>query len=187
MASRLQRLEEETEEKEEQGAEPSREDGVGEEKSELEAVGVEEGEVMSVTDEVPSNGDAERNQQDREGKEKKNSDLDMEQEREKERKPFSLMPARHYTRSNMPRLRWTPDLHRLFLHAIARLGGQDSTRWSPEQSEQKRAPVNKLPAHSSYATHRTRVLNKILQLISIQRRTISQDEELELLFAGLSL
>uniref|UniRef100_A0A5K0W336 Myb-like domain-containing protein n=1 Tax=Nymphaea colorata TaxID=210225 RepID=A0A5K0W336_9MAGN len=125
MASRLQRLEEETEEKEEQGAEPSREDGVGEEKSELEAVGVEEGEVMSVTDEVPSNGDAERNQQDREGKEKKNSDLDMEQEREKERKPFSLMPARHYTRSNMPRLRWTPDLHRLFLHAIARLGGQD--------------------------------------------------------------
>ncbi|CAL1387545.1 unnamed protein product [Linum trigynum] len=40
--------------------------------------------------------------------------------------------------------------------------------------------MNKLPANSSYATHRLRVLNKILQLLSAQR-TIS-DEELELLF-----
>ncbi|KAK9085134.1 hypothetical protein Sjap_025545 [Stephania japonica] len=46
--------------------------------------------------------------------------------------------------------------------------------------------VNKLPAQSSYATHRMRVLNKLLQLLSIQR-TQSQDEELELLFAGLSI
>ncbi|KAF5796538.1 hypothetical protein HanRHA438_Chr08g0364851 [Helianthus annuus] len=46
--------------------------------------------------------------------------------------------------------------------------------------------VNQLPAHSSYATHRMRVLNKILQLLSVQR-TVSQDEELELLFAGLSI
>ncbi|KAL8256493.1 hypothetical protein R6Q59_031560 [Mikania micrantha] len=46
--------------------------------------------------------------------------------------------------------------------------------------------VNQLPAHSTYATHRMRVLNKILQLLSVQR-TISQDEELELLFAGLSI
>ncbi|XP_024976705.1 uncharacterized protein LOC112514456 [Cynara cardunculus var. scolymus] len=46
--------------------------------------------------------------------------------------------------------------------------------------------VNQLPAHSTYATHRMRVLNKILQLLSVQRTT-SQDEELELLFAGLSI
>ncbi|PWA35570.1 hypothetical protein CTI12_AA133380 [Artemisia annua] len=46
--------------------------------------------------------------------------------------------------------------------------------------------VNMLPAHSTYATHRMRVLNKILQLLSVQR-SISQDEELELLFAGLSI
>ncbi|KAK9268628.1 hypothetical protein L1049_000385 [Liquidambar formosana] len=59
--------------------------------------------------------------------------------------------------------------------------------------EEKKAAVqeemgrmNQLPAHSSYATHRLRVLNKLLQLMSIQR-TASQDEELELLFAGLSL
>ncbi|KAE8693435.1 putative ADP-ribosylation factor GTPase-activating protein AGD5-like isoform 2 [Hibiscus syriacus] len=46
--------------------------------------------------------------------------------------------------------------------------------------------MNSLPATSSYVTHRRRVLNKILQLLSIQR-TASQEEELELLFAGLSL
>ncbi|XP_062168702.1 uncharacterized protein LOC133874837 [Alnus glutinosa] len=46
--------------------------------------------------------------------------------------------------------------------------------------------MKRLPVNSTYATHRLRVLNKILQLISIQR-TAAQDEELELLFAGLSL
>ncbi|XP_020274930.1 uncharacterized protein LOC109849497 [Asparagus officinalis] len=48
------------------------------------------------------------------------------------------------------------------------------------------ARVNKLPSNSSYALHRIKVLNKILRLLSIPR-TISQEEELELLFAGLSL
>ncbi|KAJ7965665.1 Translation initiation factor IF-2 like [Quillaja saponaria] len=46
--------------------------------------------------------------------------------------------------------------------------------------------MNQLPANSTYATHRLRVLNKILKLMSTQR-TAAQDEELELLFAGLSL
>ncbi|XP_031115145.1 uncharacterized protein LOC116019159 [Ipomoea triloba] len=46
--------------------------------------------------------------------------------------------------------------------------------------------LSRLPQNSTYVSHRTRVLNKILQLLSIQRTT-SQDEELELLFAGLSL
>ncbi|CAA2990469.1 uncharacterized protein LOC111394756 [Olea europaea var. sylvestris] len=46
--------------------------------------------------------------------------------------------------------------------------------------------LNRLPANSSYASHRLRVLNKILQLLSVQRNT-SQDEELELLFAGLHI
>ncbi|CAA7394677.1 unnamed protein product [Spirodela intermedia] len=46
--------------------------------------------------------------------------------------------------------------------------------------------VNQLPANSSYAVHRMKVLNKLLHLMSI-KRTTTQDEELELLFAGLSL
>ncbi|CAI0443780.1 unnamed protein product [Linum tenue] len=33
--------------------------------------------------------------------------------------------VRKYNRSKMPRLRWTPDLHLCFLHAVERLGGQD--------------------------------------------------------------
>ncbi|KAI3441410.1 HTH myb-type domain-containing protein [Psidium guajava] len=33
--------------------------------------------------------------------------------------------VRPYIRSKMPRLRWTPELHLRFLHAVERLGGQD--------------------------------------------------------------
>ncbi|KAK4423327.1 putative Myb family transcription factor [Sesamum alatum] len=32
--------------------------------------------------------------------------------------------VRQYVRSKVPRLRWTPDLHHCFVHAIDRLGGQ---------------------------------------------------------------
>lgn len=34
--------------------------------------------------------------------------------------------VRQYIRSKVPRLRWTPELHRCFVHAIERLGGQHS-------------------------------------------------------------
>ncbi|MCO5594519.1 hypothetical protein L7F22_048551 [Adiantum nelumboides] len=34
------------------------------------------------------------------------------------------MAARPYVRSKLPRLRWTPDLHHLFVHVVERLGGQ---------------------------------------------------------------
>ncbi|KAJ8549471.1 hypothetical protein K7X08_033178 [Anisodus acutangulus] len=33
--------------------------------------------------------------------------------------------VRQYVRSKLPRLRWTPDLHRSFVHAIESLGGQE--------------------------------------------------------------
>lgn len=33
--------------------------------------------------------------------------------------------VRQYIRSKVPRLRWSPDLHQCFVHAIQRLGGQD--------------------------------------------------------------
>ncbi|KAL9843935.1 putative transcription factor MYB-HB-like family [Arabidopsis thaliana] len=35
--------------------------------------------------------------------------------------------VRQYIRSNMPRLRWTPDLHLSFVRAVQRLGGPDTT------------------------------------------------------------
>lgn len=34
--------------------------------------------------------------------------------------------VRPYVRSKVPRLRWTPDLHRCFVHAVQLLGGEDS-------------------------------------------------------------
>lgn len=34
--------------------------------------------------------------------------------------------VRPYVRSKMPRLRWTQDLHQCFVHAVERLGGEDS-------------------------------------------------------------
>ncbi|XP_061976618.1 two-component response regulator ARR18-like isoform X2 [Populus nigra] len=44
---------------------------------------------------------------------------------ENEMKAASTGSVRQYIRSKMPRLRWTPDLHLCFVHAVERLGGQD--------------------------------------------------------------
>ncbi|KAF5747637.1 Myb-like HTH transcriptional regulator family protein putative isoform 1 [Tripterygium wilfordii] len=44
------------------------------------------------------------------------------EENNNEKKSSSVRP---YVRSRMPRLRWTPDLHLRFVHAVERLGGQD--------------------------------------------------------------
>ncbi|WJX22818.1 hypothetical protein P8452_12092 [Trifolium repens] len=38
---------------------------------------------------------------------------------------FKPPAVRPYVRSKMPRLRWTPDLHRCFAHAVERLGGEE--------------------------------------------------------------
>ncbi|KAJ8425080.1 hypothetical protein Cgig2_034016 [Carnegiea gigantea] len=40
-------------------------------------------------------------------------------------KKTSSGSVRPYNRSKMPRLRWTPDLHLCFVHAVERLGGQE--------------------------------------------------------------
>ncbi|KAH6793014.1 myb-like HTH transcriptional regulator family protein [Perilla frutescens var. hirtella] len=40
-------------------------------------------------------------------------------------KKTNNIAVRQYVRSKMPRLRWTPDLHLSFVHAIERLGGQE--------------------------------------------------------------
>lgn len=47
-------------------------------------------------------------------------------EESEKREAKSSGPVRQYVRSKMPRLRWTPDLHLCFVHAVERLGGQES-------------------------------------------------------------
>ncbi|KAH7373471.1 hypothetical protein KP509_17G058400 [Ceratopteris richardii] len=49
--------------------------------------------------------------------------------------------------------------------------------------------LKQLPSSSAYAVHKLRVLNKILQILSVaaQARSVSAAEELELLFSSLSL
>ncbi|TXG60420.1 hypothetical protein EZV62_014993 [Acer yangbiense] len=85
----------------------------------------------------------------------------------------------------------------LYGHSEQIMDGKASTQlkgtWKEMGAEERKAAVNdelkrmnQLPANSSYVIHRLRVLNKILQLISLQR-TASQEEELELLFSGLSI
>lgn len=69
-----------------------------------------------------------------------------------------------------------------------------SDQWKQMADAEKKATLNAemdrmkvLPGSSNYAAHRIRVLNKVLELVSKQMRTRSENEELELLFAGLSL
>ncbi|XP_010937910.1 uncharacterized protein [Elaeis guineensis] len=44
---------------------------------------------------------------------------------EESKKATGSGSVRQYVRSKNPRLRWTPDLHLCFVHAVERLGGQD--------------------------------------------------------------
>lgn len=50
-------------------------------------------------------------------------EAEKEEEEEEQRRSGSV---RKYSRSKMPRLRWTPDLHLAFVNAVERLGGQES-------------------------------------------------------------
>ncbi|KAM7494770.1 hypothetical protein LguiB_029379 [Lonicera macranthoides] len=47
------------------------------------------------------------------------------EENEKKAPSASGSSVRQYIRSKNPRLRWTPDLHLRFIHAVERLGGQE--------------------------------------------------------------
>ncbi|XP_038685425.1 uncharacterized protein LOC119985257 isoform X2 [Tripterygium wilfordii] len=70
---------------------------------------------------------------------------------------------------------------------------QYNNRWKQMGCEEKKTAVDEeikrmkqLPSNSAYVSHRLRVLNKILHLMSAER-TASVEQELELLFAKLSL
>ena len=55
-----------------------------------------------------------------------NKDCDMDSSSKGEGSGQRALTVRQYNRSKLPRLRWTPDLHMAFVHAVERLGGQES-------------------------------------------------------------
>ncbi|XP_020399956.1 uncharacterized protein [Zea mays] len=54
-----------------------------------------------------------------------NKDYDMNSSSNGEGREERELAVRQYNRSKLPRLRWTPDLHMAFVHAVERLGGQE--------------------------------------------------------------
>ncbi|KAL7129864.1 hypothetical protein ABFS83_13G096100 [Erythranthe nasuta] len=72
-------------------------------------------------------GDATMNYIDEQKKldEKYSADINLREEEKMEIMKKKKSAVRNYVRSKMPRLRWTPDLHLSFVHAIERLGGQE--------------------------------------------------------------
>ena len=82
-----------------------------------------EGSKTSPSEQNEDEDESEEN--DSEGKHKncRSSSNSTVEENEKKGHSGAVRP---YVRSKMPRLRWTPDLHLRFVHAVERLGGQGS-------------------------------------------------------------
>ncbi|KAE8734276.1 putative Transcription initiation factor TFIID subunit 11 [Hibiscus syriacus] len=74
--------------------------------------------------------------------------------------------ARQYVRSKLPRLRWTPDLHLSFLHAVQRLGGQE--RATPKLVLQLMSVKGLSIAHvkSHLQMYRSKKLDEVGQVLS---------------------
>ncbi|XP_021300714.1 putative Myb family transcription factor At1g14600 [Herrania umbratica] len=74
--------------------------------------------------------------------------------------------VRQYVRSKMPRLRWTPDLHLSFVHAVERLGGQE--RATPKLVLQMMNIRGLSIAHvkSHLQMYRSKKLDKLGQVVS---------------------
>ncbi|KAF8045070.1 hypothetical protein N665_5659s0001, partial [Sinapis alba] len=53
----------------------------------------------------------------------KNNEEESSSVEDEDQQVTSSNNVRQYVRSNMPRLRWTPDLHLSFVRAVQRLGG----------------------------------------------------------------
>ncbi|XP_058773735.1 transcription repressor KAN1-like [Vicia villosa] len=78
--------------------------------------------ILLVSDEGPNSGEISNNKEisSQEGTLSSNDHNSSDQERK-----GRGSTVRQYVRSKMPRLRWTPDLHLSFVHAVERLGGQE--------------------------------------------------------------
>ncbi|XP_038902174.1 two-component response regulator ARR18-like [Benincasa hispida] len=70
-------------------------------------------------------GSGEENSNNSNSNSSSNNGMEEEEKEEEEEEPRRSGSVRKYSRSKMPRLRWTPDLHLAFVNAVERLGGQE--------------------------------------------------------------
>ncbi|KAI9153040.1 hypothetical protein LWI28_004847 [Acer negundo] len=90
----------------------------------MEGSGQSECSKTSPSNEILDDDESESEGNDDESKQKNGGSSSNSTVEENDKKPSSSS-VRPYVRSKMPRLRWTPDLHLRFVHAVERLGGQD--------------------------------------------------------------